>query len=97
MGADLMNPGKNTAPRFLVTAAKDPHGANLDRIQIIKGWIAENGKVQEKIFNVAMSDARKEDPLTGKVAAVGNTVIVKEATYSNSIGASRTGCILAGS
>ena len=86
MGADLLKPDRNTAPRFMVTAAKDPHGANLDRIQIIKGWIDESDKVQEKIFNVALSDARKVDPRTGKAPAVGNTVIVSEATYSNSIG-----------
>lgn len=87
MGADLLKPSSSTAPCFMVTAAKDPHGANLDRIQIIKGWIDKNGQVQEKIFNVALSDARKVDPLTGKAPAVGNTVIVSEATYSNSIGA----------
>ncbi len=86
MGGDLLKSGRNTAPRFMVTTAKDPHGANLDRIQIIKGWVAESGKAQEKIFNVALSDARTIDPQSGTAPAVGNTVIVSEATYSNSIG-----------
>ena len=86
MGADLSHPQTNNAPRFMVTATKDPHAANLDRIQIIKGWLDESGTAQEKIFNVALSDGRKVDPRTGKVPAVGNTVIVSEASYSNSIG-----------
>ncbi len=87
MGADLWKSDRNSTPRFMVTAAKDPHGANLDRIQIIKGWVDKSGEAQEKIFYVALSDARKVDPLSGKVPAVGNTVIVSEATYSNTIGA----------
>ena len=86
MGADLSHPQTNNAPRFMVTATKDPHAANLDRIQIIKGWLDESGTAQEKIFNVALSDGRKVEPRTGKAPAVGNTVIVSEASYSNSIG-----------
>ncbi len=86
MGAELTKPDRRNAPRFMITAAKDPDGANLDRIQVIKGWLDENGKSQEKIFDVALSDDRKLSRLTGKAPEVGNTVIVSEATYSNSIG-----------
>ena len=64
---------------------KDPDDANLDRIQIIKGW-TKSGQIFEKIYDVAWSGKRKPDPVTGKVPAVGNTVDVKNATYTNSIG-----------
>ncbi|MEE9184351.1 MAG: DUF3604 domain-containing protein, partial [Acidimicrobiia bacterium] len=76
---------KGKAPSFLVGALKDPVGANLDRIQIVKGWLDENGKLHEKIYNVVLSDGRKPGP-DGKVPPVGNTVDVAKATYTNSIG-----------
>ena len=85
MGAEL--PASDRAPRFLVTALKDPLGANLDRIQIIKGWVDAQGVSHEKIWNVAASGARKPDAETGRLADVGNTVNVAEASYTNSIGA----------
>jgi hypothetical protein len=90
MGANITQPGANAkAPRFMVTAAKDPHGANLDRIQIIKGWLDKKGVAQEKIYDIALSDNRKVNTATNKASEVGNTVIVSEATYSNKIGAAQ--------
>lgn len=81
MGSDLKNADSNDAPTFIVQAVKEANGANLDRVQIIKGWVDENGKSQEKIFDVALSDDRKD----GSVP-VGNTVDLKTAKFSNSIG-----------
>ncbi|MFN7945424.1 MAG: DUF3604 domain-containing protein [Blastocatellia bacterium] len=83
MGGDLPA-GKGKAPQFVVWALKDPNGANLDRIQIIKGW-SQNGQTFEKIYNVALSDKRKVGA-DGKAPPVGNTVDAKTATYQNSIG-----------
>jgi hypothetical protein len=86
MGQDLPKmPGKAKAPSFAVWALKDPDSGNLDRVQIIKGWY-QNGYPHEKIYNVALSDNRKADTKTGKVPPVGNTVNIKEATYTNTIG-----------
>ena len=89
MGGDLMEkPEKSTAPVFAIWALKDPQSGNLDRVQIIKGW-TKDGKTHEKIYDVALSDDRKADPKTGKVPPVGNTVDVKNATYTNDIGDSQ--------
>jgi Protein of unknown function (DUF3604) len=74
------------APAFTVWAAKDPDGANLDRIQIIKGWVDANGEPQDKVFDVVWSGDRKPGK-DGKVPPVGNTVDLKTATYKNSVGA----------
>ena len=86
MGGDLQHlvPGKS--PTFLVAALKDPIGANLDRIQIIKGWLDPKGETHEKVYDVAWSGERKPDA-KGKVPSVGDTVDVPNATYSNTIGA----------
>lgn len=73
-------------PHFLLWAARDPEGANLDRLQIIKGWVDAQGKSHEAIFDVALSDGREAGNAAG-VEPVGNTVDVATATYSNSIGA----------
>jgi len=81
MGSDLKKSDSNNAPTFIVQAVKEANGANLDRVQIIKGWVDENGKSQEKIYDIALSDDRKD----GKIP-VGNTVDLKTAKYSNSIG-----------
>ena len=86
MGGDLKQAPKGKAPSFLVGALKDPVGANLDRIQIVKGWLDKDGKLHEKIYNVVLSDGRKPGP-DGKVSPVGNTVDVAKATYTNRIGA----------
>lgn len=85
MGGDLTQAPKGKAPTFLVVAAKDPVGANLDRIQIVKGWIDENSQAREKIFNVALADNRKPDA-EGNVTVVGNTVDLATASYTNTIG-----------
>ena len=85
MGSDL-KPKSDKEPSFIVWAVKDPDDANLDRIQIIKGW-TKSGQIFEKIYDVAWSGNRRPDPATGKVPAVGNTVDVKNATYTNAIGA----------
>jgi hypothetical protein len=86
MGGDLSQAPNGKAPTFLVAAMKDPIGANLDRYQIIKGWLDTSGKTQEKVYDVAWSGNRKPGA-DGKLPPVGNTVNVKDASYSNSIGA----------
>jgi len=87
MGGDLADAPKGKAPTFLVAALKDPIGANLDRYQIVKGWLDKEGRLHEKVYDVAWSGDRKTDPKTGKVPAVGSTVDVAEATWTNTIGA----------
>ncbi|MFW2351509.1 DUF3604 domain-containing protein [Qipengyuania sp.] len=86
MGGDLKDTGK--PPVFLISALKDPEGANLDRVQVIKGWVDASGKAQERIYDVAWSDMDgKRRRVGGKVPPVGDTVVRREATYTNSIGA----------
>lgn len=75
-----------TAPTFTVYAEKDADGANLDRIQIIKGWVNAKGDPQERVIDVVWSGARKPAK-NGKLPAVGNTVDLKTATYRNTVGA----------
>jgi hypothetical protein len=77
--------GAPKSPTFTVWASKDPDGANLDRIQIVKGWVNAKGEPQDRVFDVVWSGDRKpgED---GKLPAVGNTVDTSKATYTNSIG-----------
>ena len=88
MGGDLTTPPENAkAPSFMVYALRDPIGANLDRIQIVKGWLDEGGNTHEKVYNVAWSDDRSVDS-SGKLPLVGNTVDVSSATWTNSIGES---------
>jgi hypothetical protein len=86
MGGDLANAPKDKAPVFIAAAVKDPDGANLDRVQIVKGWLDGEGELRETIYNVALSDGRKENKRTGKVPAVGSTVDVENASYTNAIG-----------
>lgn len=85
MGGDLTAAPKRRSPGFLIHAVRDPDGANLDRIQVIKGWRDTKGKLQEKVYNVALSDDRKADA-PGKAEPVGNTVNLDDATYTNRIG-----------
>ena len=93
MGQDLSKkPSNAKAPTLAVWALKDPESGNLDRVQIVKGWY-QNGYPQEKIYDVALSDNRKPDPKTGKVPPVGNTVNIKEATYTNDIGDSQLSAV----
>ena len=86
MGGDLSSAKRGQEPSFLVRAVRDPDGANLDRVQIIKGWLDSDGATHERIYDVAVSDGRKIGRDGRSKKAVGNTVNGKEATYSNSIG-----------
>jgi hypothetical protein len=85
MGGNLSKPDGKAAPSFVIQAMKEANGANLDRVQVIKGWVDKDGKEHEQIYNVALSDNRKPDA-KGKVPPVGNTVDVAKATYTNDIG-----------
>ena len=87
MGGDLTQGPQSTAPTFLIAAAKDPDGANLDRVQVIKGWQDASGALQEQVYDVAWSAERMIDAKTGKLEAVGSTVDIETATYLNTIGA----------
>ena len=89
MGGSLMPPKRmrGERPSFIVSALKDPIGANLDRVQVVKGWIDKAGATHEKVFDVAWSDPAKRQPTGGKVPAVGDTVDVAHASYTNAIGA----------
>ncbi|MGI9511567.1 MAG: DUF3604 domain-containing protein [Anderseniella sp.] len=86
MGGDLTMAPNGKAPTFLVAALKDALSGNLDRIQIIKGWLDAEGKTQEKVYDVVWSDDRKPDS-KGKLPPVGDTVDVANATFTNTIGA----------
>ncbi|MFQ5756205.1 MAG: DUF3604 domain-containing protein [Acidiferrobacterales bacterium] len=86
MGGDLRNAPKGKAPTFLVAALKDPIGGNLDRIQVVKGWIDGKGKRHEKVYDVVWSGDRKPD-VKGKLPPVGSTVDIANATWTNTIGA----------
>lgn len=86
MGGDLVSAAKGKTPSFLFAAMKDPDGANLDRFQVVKGWLDDKGQPQEKVFDVSWSDNRKPGA-DGKLPAVGNTIDMKTAQYTNSIGA----------
>ena len=92
MGGDLSAETGGKAPTFMVYALKDPIGANLDRIQIVKGWLDAEGKTHEQVYNVAWSDGRKLDA-KGKLPPVGNTVDIKNANWKNTIGASELGTV----
>jgi len=86
MGGDLARAPRGKAPTFLVSAVKDPLEANLDRVQVIKGWVAADGSAQERIYNVAWSGDRQLDD-DGRLAPIGNTVSLASGRYENSIGA----------
>ena len=85
MGSDLRPREGDGAPSFLIAALRDPIGANLDRVQVVKGWLDTDGTLQEKVYDVAWSDDRAADA-NGKVPAVGTTVDVDTASWVNSIG-----------
>jgi hypothetical protein len=87
MGGDLSaRPAGANAPTFMVYALRDPVGANLDRIQIVKGWLDSSGEMQERVYDVAWSGDRRMGS-NGKLAAVGNTVDAENANWTNTIGA----------
>jgi hypothetical protein len=94
MGGELPKAPAGKAPTFMVAALKDPYGGNLDRVQIVKGWVDASGRTQEKVYDVAWSnpDTRKPDA-KGKLPSVGNTVDVAHATWTNTIGAPELGTV----
>jgi hypothetical protein len=88
MGGDISNAPAGKSPTFLVAALKDSIGANLDRVQVVKGWLDAKGETHEKVYDVVWAGDRKADSKTGKLPPVGDTVDVPNATYTNTIGAS---------
>jgi hypothetical protein len=92
MGGDLKAVKGKQAPTFMVYALRDPIGANLDRIQIVKGWLDRDGTTHEKVYDVAWSPGR-EPNAEGVLPPVGNTVDVENANWTNTIGASELGTV----
>lgn len=86
MGGDLSNPPDGAAPTFMIRALRDPDGANLDRIQVIKGWLDKDGEIHERIYDVAVSDGREIGADGRCKTPVGNTVNIASASYTNTIG-----------
>lgn len=86
MGGELSRSDSGAAPSFLVAALKDPYGGNLDRIQIIKGWLDSGGELHERVYDVAVSDGREIGSDGRAHQPVGNTVDVENATWLNTIG-----------
>lgn len=87
MGGVISSPDKKQAPTFLIAAMKDPFSANLDRIQVVKGWLDDKGRTHEKIYNVVWGDAhRRKLSRKGKLPPVGNTVDIKNASWRDTIG-----------
>jgi hypothetical protein len=93
MGDDLPAGTGDKAPTFMVYALRDTIGGNLDRIQIIKGWLDKDSKTHERVYDVAVSDGRKIDKDGRCKTPVGNTVDVKTASFSNTIGSSELGAV----
>lgn len=93
MGGTLQPGERGQTPEFVVLATKDPIGANLDRLQIIKGWVDNEGNTHEKLYDVAGAGEREIDPESGLLTEVGNTVNIAEASYSNDIGARHLGTL----
>jgi hypothetical protein len=86
MGGELGSAPEGGSPSFLIWAMKDPRSGNLDRVQVVKGWVDADGTQHEAVHDVAWSDGREPSPETGKLPPVGNTVDATTATYTNSIG-----------
>ena len=86
MGGDLVDAPDGRSPSFLIAALKDPIGANLDRVQIIKGWVTAAGDLEERVYDVAVSDGREIGPDGRCLTPVGNTVDVATASWTNTIG-----------
>ncbi len=86
MGGNLKGNAKG-APSFIVSALKDPMGGNLDRAQVVKGWVDASGRLQERVYDVVWSEPERRKLSGGKLAPVGDTVNVGTASYTNSIGA----------
>jgi hypothetical protein len=86
MGGQLRRRADDASPGFLIMALKDEQGANLDRVQVIKGWVDADGRSHEKVFDVLASGGREIDQQTGSFPPVGNTVDLGAASYENTIG-----------
>jgi hypothetical protein len=86
MGGDLSNAPTGASPSFLVAALKDPIGANLDRVQIVKGWMDASGELHERVYDIAVSDGRQIGSDGRARTPVGNTVDVANASWTNTIG-----------
>ncbi len=86
MGGDLRDAPSGQAPTFMIRALRDPDGANLDRVQVIKGWLDADGATHERIYDVAVSDGRRIGADGRSREPVGNTVDVATATFTNTIG-----------
>ncbi|MEQ6889021.1 DUF3604 domain-containing protein [Halomonas sp. CS7] len=86
MGGDLSKAPDGASPTLLIRALRDPDGANLDRVQVVKGWTTPGGETEERVFDVAWSGERTPDA-DGRLPAVGNSVDIESATYTNDIGA----------
>jgi hypothetical protein len=93
MGGDLKPRSGKRAPTFMVYALRDPIGGNLDRVQVIKGWMDKDGKTYEKVYDVAVSDGRKIGSDGRCKTPVGNTVDAKVANFTNTIGDSELGAV----
>jgi len=92
MGGDLPKRKGSSAPTFMVYALRDPIGANLDRIQVVKGWLDSSGKTHEKVYDVAWSPGRQPDT-NGMLPPVGNTVDIGAANWLNTIGVAELGTV----
>jgi hypothetical protein len=88
MGGDLSNAPRGKAPSLLIHAVKDPISGNLDRVQVVKGWLDALGETHEKIYDVVWAGNRRPDA-KGKLPAIGSTVDIKVPTYTNTIGAAQ--------
>lgn len=78
--------GSGDSPRFMITALKDPDGANLDRVQVIKGWRIADGTLHERVYDVAFGEGRTRDEESGRLRPIGSTINFEDATYTNDIG-----------
>jgi hypothetical protein len=87
MGGDMSEAPDGKSPTFLIGVLKDPIGANLDRVQIVKGWVDSGGELKERVYDVVVSDGREINEEGRCLTPVGNTVDVPSATWSNTIGA----------
>ncbi len=92
MGGELVGAAAGRSPTFMVYALRDPIGGNLDRIQIVKGWVDSDGNSQEKVYDVSWSGDRSPGS-DGKLPPVGNTVDGTTANFTNTIGASELGTV----
>ena len=93
MGGDLRKAPEGKAPVFMIRSLRDPDGANLDRVQVIKGWLDEDGELHERIYDVAVSGGREIGADGRAREPVGNTVDIEKATYTNTIGATTLGAV----